>query len=209
MTSGLHSRESEATLQPGRAETISWTSDQPTENRSQFQLDQSERPNFEEFDKIGNGVDSKNKHHSRPFSMVSLEQSYMPSSQSRKSETNSSRDQAANGNSDEDSLRRQKTEARAASEGGPTGESKGDEEKGNAGPPKPVGFWDKSLNKTRLLVFRRWLFMSSFCIPSSTMHMTNLSSCTFIGVHPRHSLSILGCSIQSRRQSEFNHCVCC
>lgn len=34
-------------------------------------------------------------------------------------------------------------------------------EKGkNTGPPQPVGFWDKSLRKTRLQVYGRWLVMS-------------------------------------------------
>lgn len=27
-------------------------------------------------------------------------------------------------------------------------------------PPQPVGFWDKSLRKTRLQVYKRWLVMS-------------------------------------------------
>lgn len=42
-----------------------------------------------------------------------------------------------------------------------------DEEKGKEGPPKPVGFWDKSLSKTRLLVLRRWAFMSWHSSPSA------------------------------------------
>lgn len=34
-----------------------------------------------------------------------------------------------------------------------------DGEKGEDGPPKPVGFWHKSLAKTRLSAFKQWAFL--------------------------------------------------
>ncbi|MCJ1265094.1 hypothetical protein MMC22_004969 [Lobaria immixta] len=37
----------------------------------------------------------------------------------------------------------------------------GGEKGNNTGPPQPVGFWDKSLRKTRLQVYGRWLVMTT------------------------------------------------
>ena len=44
-------------------------------------------------------------------------------------------------------------------------------EKGDNDNPKPVGFWDKSLNKSRRTVFTRWLLLSRHKAPSlATAH---------------------------------------
>ena len=36
----------------------------------------------------------------------------------------------------------------------------GGDEENSEGPPPPVGFWDKSLNKVRLEVFKSWAIIS-------------------------------------------------
>ena len=38
----------------------------------------------------------------------------------------------------------------------------GGEKGGSTGPPQPVGFWDKTLNKTRLQVFGLWARTSQY-----------------------------------------------
>ena len=53
-----------------------------------------------------------------------------------------------------------KEQGRSPSRSEEAADKKGDEEKGKDGPPKPVGFWDKGLSKTRLNAYRRWLMMS-------------------------------------------------
>jgi hypothetical protein len=51
-----------------------------------------------------------------------------------------------------------------------------DEEKGNSGPPAPVGFWNKSLNKTRLKVFARWGIMSTLNLEIQSYILTQIAT---------------------------------
>ena len=150
MTSLFNNRESQQTLRPDGTE------------RSFPLVNHHDRsPHFEALDNVGKELDNEDQRNSRPFSMNSIENH---NTHFKEFERNGAEEsgQSAHHESSDGSLRRQKAEA----DGGPKedlkGNKGGDEEKGNGGPPKPVGFWDKSLKKTRLLVFRRWLLMSSF-----------------------------------------------
>ena len=54
-----------------------------------------------------------------------------------------------------------KDDSEKANNNGEQGKGAGDEEN-NEGPPLPVGFWDPSLNKVRLEVFKKWAIISEY-----------------------------------------------
>ena len=92
-------------------------------------------------------------------------------------------------------------------ENGLANEKQGDEETGR-GPPKPVGFWDKSLASTRSYVFKRWAIMS-MCILPTFAWFTDLGSLHPLCLYPCHSVLVLGGPVRCQRQSQLNHRFCC
>lgn len=80
-------------------------------------------------------------------------------------------------------------------------DASGQEEEGQQGPPKPVGFFDPRLHKTRWNVAKKWFLMSKSLLVENTLavRLTHGSN-TPDDIHLVRSVAILGCSIQSQRQ---------
>ena len=188
MTSLFDNRESQQTLRPDG-----------TERSFPLVNNYDRNSHSEALDNVGNGLDNKDQRTSRPFSTNSTE-NY--NTHLKEFEHNGAEESGhgAHHESSDDSLRRQKSEAEEGSKEQSAGNEGGDEEKGQGSPPKPVGFWDKSLKKTRLLVFRRWLTMSSLYPTYKTDPSLIHTSCYPLSVYFRYTLPLLGRPFQCRRE---------
>lgn len=81
-------------------------------------------------------------------------------------------------------------------------------EKGeDSGPPQPVGFWDKSLRKTRLQVYGRWSIMSKQAmIRGNECQLNNAETIHSFDtgrIYPRILVNVLGCPISCRAEHLF------
>lgn len=61
----------------------------------------------------------------------------------------------------------------------------------NPGSPQPVGFWDKSLRKTRLQVYRRWLLMSKSAVMRGMSYIRSVLTLSIASILAMFVLAVL------------------